>query len=187
MQRLIAGGGLEAPHEVADAHAVLPGDVFEAEFVGKMLFEPMLDLQDDHVLVQLLPTKADTPRRVAALHFVENVTGHGLGDVGAAEAFDQVDIQVARRGSATGAIQVVGVGEVLVLVELDLGKALAECIEEAPVGGRLLAIEQSSFRQPEHPGGFATEHGAASVLITQPRQHLGVAGAQGVEVIPEGR
>ena len=59
LQRLVAGGCLEAAHEVADAHAVFPRDVFEAELVGKVLFEPVLDLQDDHVLVQLLPTKTD--------------------------------------------------------------------------------------------------------------------------------
>ena len=40
----------------------LPGDVFKAEFVGKVLFKPMLDLQDDHVLMQLLPAKPDPPR-----------------------------------------------------------------------------------------------------------------------------
>src|SRR5476651_1983175 len=31
VQRLVAGGGLEAPHEVANAHAMLPGDILEAE------------------------------------------------------------------------------------------------------------------------------------------------------------
>jgi hypothetical protein len=123
VQRLVAGGGLEAAHEVADAHAVVAGHVLEAELVGEVLFEPVLDLQDDHVLVQLLPAKADAPGRVAALHFVENVAGHGTGHVGAAETLDQVDIQVAGRGGAAGAVQVVGVGQVLVLVQRTLGSA----------------------------------------------------------------
>ena len=187
MQRLVAGGGLEAAHEVADAHAVLPGHVLEAELVGEMLFEPVLDLQDDHILVQLLPAETDPSRRIVALHFVKNIAGHGLGDVGAAEAFDQIDIEVAGRGGAAGAVQVVGVGQVLVLVELDLGEALAEGREETPIGGRLLAIEQPGFGQPEHPGRFAAEHRAAGVLFAQPRQHLRVARTQGIEVIPEGR
>ncbi|CNL83629.1 Uncharacterised protein [Mycobacterium tuberculosis] len=62
MQRLVTGGGLEATHEVADAHAVFAGDVFEAELVGEVFFKPVLDLQDDHVLVQLLPAKPNTSR-----------------------------------------------------------------------------------------------------------------------------
>ncbi|MNP33233.1 hypothetical protein D3C76_1264570 [compost metagenome] len=86
--------------------------------------------------------------------------------VGAAEALDQVDVQVAGRSSAAGAVEVVGVGQVLVLVEADLGEALFELVEETPVGGRLLAIEQAGLGQPEHAAGFATEHGAAGVLLT---------------------
>ncbi len=85
MQRFVAGSGLETTHEVADAHAVFAGHVFEAELVGEVFFEPMLDLQDDHVLVQLLPAETDPPRRIAALHFVKNVAGHSLGHVGAAK------------------------------------------------------------------------------------------------------
>ncbi|MNJ52536.1 hypothetical protein D3C77_478770 [compost metagenome] len=70
--------------------------ILEAELVGKMFFEPLLDLQDVQVLMQLLPAKTHASRGVAALHFIEGVAGHRLGDVGAAEAFDQVDIQIAR-------------------------------------------------------------------------------------------
>ncbi|MNY23049.1 hypothetical protein D3C86_1566970 [compost metagenome] len=62
MQWLVTGGGLEAAHEVADAHAVFAGDVFEAELVGEVFFEPVLDLQDDHVLVQLLPAESNPSR-----------------------------------------------------------------------------------------------------------------------------
>ena len=46
MQRLVAGGGLKAPHEVADAHAVLAGDVLEAEFLCVVGLKPFPDLQD---------------------------------------------------------------------------------------------------------------------------------------------
>ncbi len=74
---------------------MLAGDVFKAKFVGKVLFKPMLDLQNHHVLMQFLPAKTDSPRRIRAAHFVENVAGDGLGDVGATEALDQVDVEVA--------------------------------------------------------------------------------------------
>ncbi|MNJ55748.1 hypothetical protein D3C77_512660 [compost metagenome] len=145
---------------------MVAGHVLEAELVGEMLFEPVLDLQDDQVLVQFLPAKAHAPRGVVALHFVEDVAGHRLRHVGAAESLDQVDVQVAGRSSAAGAVEVVGVGQVLVLVEADLGEAFFELVEETPVGGRLLAIEQPGLGQPEHAAGFATEHGAAGVLLT---------------------
>ncbi len=187
MQGFVAGGGLEAAHEVANAHAVLAGHVFEAELVGEVFFEPVLDLQDDHILMQFLAAKADASRGVTALHFIEDVPGYGLGDVGPAEALDQVDVQVAGRGGAAGAVEVVGVGQVLVLIELDLGEAFAEGAEEAPVGGGLLAVEQSGFGQPEHAGGLAAEYGAAGVLGTQPGQYLWITLAQGVEVVPERR
>ncbi|MNH18786.1 hypothetical protein D3C79_785030 [compost metagenome] len=95
MQRLVTGGALEAAHEVADAHAVVARYIFEAELVGKVFFKPLLDLQDDQVLVQLLAAKSHTPRGVVALHLVEDVAGHRLGDIGAAETLDQVDVQVA--------------------------------------------------------------------------------------------
>ena len=130
------------------------GDVFEAELVGEMFFEPMLDLQDDHVLVQLLPTEPDTPRRIAALHLVKDVAGHGLRHVRAAEAFDQIDVEITGRGGAAGAIEVIGIGQVLVLIQIDLGKALGKGVEETPVGGRFLAIEQAGFGEPEHSRGF---------------------------------
>ena len=95
VQGFVAGGQLKPAHKVADAHAVIARDVFEAELVGEVLFEPMLDLQDDHVLVQLLATKADTPRGVVALHLVKDVAGHGLGDIGAAKTLDHVDVKIA--------------------------------------------------------------------------------------------
>src|SRR3546814_4114964 len=93
MQWFVPRGGLEAAHEVADAHAVLPGDVLKAKLVGEVFFEPVLDLQDDHILVQFLTAEADSSRRVAALHFIQNVSCHSLGHVGAAEASDEVDIE----------------------------------------------------------------------------------------------
>lgn len=155
MQRFVARRGLEAAHEVADAHAVFARDVFKAEFVGEVLFEPMLDLQDDHVLVQLLPAKSHAPRCVAALDFVQDVSRNGLRHVGAAESLDQVDIEIARRDGAACAIQVVGVGQVFFLIEQHIREAIRELIEETPVGGRLLAIEQTGFGQPEHAAGFA--------------------------------
>ncbi|MCY1401760.1 hypothetical protein D9M71_168830 [compost metagenome] len=141
------------------------GNVLETEFVGEMRFQPLLDLQDYQVLVQFLPTEANAPRGVVALHFVERVTGHGLGDVGAAEALDQVDIQIASRRGAASAIQVVGVGQVFVRVERDIRVALAELAEEPPVGGRFLAIEQAGFGQPEDAAGLATEDGATGMLL----------------------
>jgi len=55
----------------------------------------MLDLQDDHVLVQLLAAKADAPRGVIALYFVKDVAGYGLGDIGAAKTLDHVNVEVA--------------------------------------------------------------------------------------------
>ncbi|MNC82637.1 hypothetical protein D3C75_1362230 [compost metagenome] len=60
-----------------------------------MLFEPVLDLQDDHILMQLLSAEANAAGGIAALHFIQDVTGHGLGHVGAAETLDQIDIEVA--------------------------------------------------------------------------------------------
>ncbi|MNF86883.1 hypothetical protein D3C84_693340 [compost metagenome] len=75
----------------------------------------------------------------------------------------------------------------LVLVELDIGETFLEGVEKTPVGGRFLAIEQSGFGQPEHPGGLAAEHRATGVLLAQPWQHLWITLAQGVEIVPEGR
>ncbi|MOA13994.1 hypothetical protein D3C78_1340690 [compost metagenome] len=95
MQRFVTGGGLEAAHEIADAHAMFPGNILEAEFIGEVLFEPLLDLQDDHVLVQFLPAEADPPWRIAALHFIQDIPRHGLGDVGATEAFNEVNVEIA--------------------------------------------------------------------------------------------
>ena len=69
--------------------------ILEAELVGEMLLQPVLDLQDDQVLVQLLAAEAHAPWRVVALHFVEDVAGHGTRHIGAAETLDQVDVQVA--------------------------------------------------------------------------------------------
>jgi hypothetical protein len=40
---------------------VLAGDVLEAELVRVVIFQPMLDLQNGRVLVQLLPAKAQRP------------------------------------------------------------------------------------------------------------------------------
>ncbi|MNC34236.1 hypothetical protein D3C75_826610 [compost metagenome] len=152
-----------------------------------MFFEPVLDLQDDQVLVQLLPAKAHAPGGVVALHFVEDVAGHGAGHVGATEAFDQVDVQVAGRGGAAGAVQVVGVGQVLVLVQPDLREAFGKAVEEAPVGGRFLAVEQAGLGQPEHTTGLGAQHSATGMLFTQPRQHLWITLQQVVEIIPVGR
>ena len=62
MQGFVPRCDLEAAHEVADAHAVFTGHVFETKLVGKVLFEPVLDLQNNHVLMQLLPAEANAPR-----------------------------------------------------------------------------------------------------------------------------
>nr|BFE94386.1 hypothetical protein GCM10020185_49220 [Pseudomonas brassicacearum subsp. brassicacearum] len=75
----------------------------------------------------------------------------------------------------------------LVLVQVYLGEALLEGIEETPVGGGFLAVEQPGLRQPEHPGGFAAEYRTARVLFAQPRQDLGITLAEGGEIVPEGR
>ncbi|MNP11002.1 hypothetical protein D3C76_1031700 [compost metagenome] len=75
----------------------------------------------------------------------------------------------------------------LVLVQVYLGEAFLEGVEETPVGGRFLAIEQAGLGQPEHPGGFAAEYRAARVLFAQPGQDLGITLAEGGEIIPEGR
>ncbi|MNR54255.1 hypothetical protein D3C85_1744100 [compost metagenome] len=74
---------------------MFPGNVLEAEFIGEVLFQPLLDLQDDHVLVQFLPAEADPPWRIAALHLIQDIPRNGLGDVGATEAFDEIDVEVA--------------------------------------------------------------------------------------------
>ncbi|RMV63912.1 HTH-type transcriptional regulator glxA [Pseudomonas syringae pv. pisi] len=187
MQRLVACGGLKAAHEIANAHAVLTGHVFKAELVGKVLFQPVLDLQNDHVLMKLLTAKTDSPRRVGATHFIEDVAGDGLGDIGAAEALDQINVQIAGRGRAARAIHVVGVGQVLFLIEQDLGIALGECAEKAPVGRRFLAVQQAGFGKPVDAGGFGAEYRAVGVLFAQPRQDLWVTLAEDFKIVPEGR
>lgn len=141
VQRLVAGSGLEAPHEVADAHAVVAGDVLETELVGEVVFQPLLDLQDRRVMVQLLSAEADAPWGVAALYFVEGIPGHRLGHRSAAETLDQIDVEVAGGGDAAGAEQVVGIGQVLLLIEQHVREAFGEFSIEAPVGGRFLAIQ----------------------------------------------
>lgn len=75
----------------------------------------------------------------------------------------------------------------LVLVQADLREAFGKAVEEAPVGGRFLAIEQAGFGQPEHTTGLGAQHRATRVLFTQPRQHLWVTLQQVVEIIPVGR
>jgi len=187
VQRLVTCRALEAAHEVADAHAVVAGHILEAELVGEVFLQPMLDLQNDQVLMQLLPAKAHAPRGVVALHFVEDVAGRGAGHIGAAEALDQVDVQVAGRSGAAGAIDIVGVGQVLVLVQPDLRKAFGKAGEEAPVGRRLLAIEQAGFGQPEHTTGLGAQHRTAGMLFTQPWQHLWITLQEVVEIVPVGR
>src|SRR3990167_8840913 len=102
----------------------------------EVLFQPLLDLQDGQVLVQLLPAKTDAPRGVAEQHF---------------------------------------------------GKTFGELLEKAPVGGRFLAVEQAGLGHPEHAGGFATDRAAVGVAVFEPAEHLGMALAEGVEVVPEGR
>src|ERR1700712_5461 len=136
--------------------------------------------------MQLLPAETHTPRRIAALHFIEDIPGHCLPHIGAAEALDQVDVQIARRDRAAGAIQVIGVGQVLFLIEQHFREALGEVIEEAPVSGRLLAVEQPGFGQPEYATGLTAQYCASCVLFTQPGQDLWVALAQGVEIVDEG-
>ena len=73
------------------------------------------------------------------------------------------------------------------LVEQHLGEAFGKFVEEAPVGGRFLAVEQAGLGHPEHPSGFAANRAAGSVAFAQPAEYLGVALAEGVEVVPEGR
>ncbi|MNF68680.1 hypothetical protein D3C84_505430 [compost metagenome] len=165
VQGFVAGGALEAAHEIADAHAVFAGHVLEAELVGEVLLQPLLDLQDGQVVVQLLPAEADAPGGVVALHFVEDVAGHALGHAGAAVTLDQVDVEVAGRGHAAGAIQVVGIRQVLVLIERYLGEAFGELAEEAPVGGRFLAVEQAGLGHPEHPFGFAADRATGRMTL----------------------
>lgn len=164
VQRLVAGSGLEAPHEVADAHAVVAGDVLETELVGEVVFQPLLDLQDRRVMVQLLSAEADTPWGVAALYFVEGIPGHRLGHRSAAETLDQIDVEVAGGGDAAGAEQVVGIGQVLLLVEQHVREAFGEFSIEAPVGGSFLAIQQTCLGQPEDPGRLAAEGGSSAWL-----------------------
>lgn len=95
MQRLVARSGLEAPHEVADAHTVFSCNVLKAELFGKMLFEPLLDLQDNHILMQFLPTEPHPSWHIVALHFVKNIAGDCLSNVGSAKTLDQINVQVA--------------------------------------------------------------------------------------------
>jgi len=95
MQGFVACRQLEAPHKITNAHAVLASHVLEAELVGKVFFELVLDLQNDHVLMQLLPAKPDAAGGVVALHFIQDVACDGLGNIGATEAFDQVNVKVA--------------------------------------------------------------------------------------------
>ena len=52
---------------------MVAGDVLETELVGEVVFQPLLDLQDRRVMVQLLTAEADTPWGVAALYFVEGI------------------------------------------------------------------------------------------------------------------
>ncbi|MCY1446151.1 hypothetical protein D9M71_627000 [compost metagenome] len=132
------------------------GDILEAELVRIVLLQPLLDLQDGRVVVQLLAAEAQAAGRIAALHFVQYVPGHALCHADAAEAFDYVDEHVAGRGVAAGAEDVIDVDDVFFLVERDLWVALGELAEEAPVGGRFLAVEQAGLGEPEHPGSFAT-------------------------------
>ncbi|MNF63805.1 hypothetical protein D3C84_455170 [compost metagenome] len=166
---------------------MLTRHILEAELVGEVLFQPLLDLQDSHVVVQLLAAEADAARSVAALYLVEDVAGYRLGDTGAAETLDQVDVEVAGRGDAASAIEVVGVRQMLVLVQQHLGEALGELAEEAPVGGRLLAVQQAGLGHPEHPAGLAADDAACGVAFAQPVADLWMARAQGIEVAPEGR
>ena len=70
MQRFVAGCGLEAAHEVANAHAMLAGHVLKAKLLGKMLLQPLLDLQYGHVLMQFLTAEANDAGGIAALYFV---------------------------------------------------------------------------------------------------------------------
>ncbi|MNH18785.1 hypothetical protein D3C79_785020 [compost metagenome] len=75
----------------------------------------------------------------------------------------------------------------LVLIQADVGEAFGKLVEEAPVGGRFLAVEQAGLGQPEHTTGFAAEHRAAGVLLAQPGQDLWITLADGIEIVPEGR
>ncbi|MNI52663.1 hypothetical protein D3C73_1074630 [compost metagenome] len=72
-----------------------------------------------------------------------------------------------------------------VLIELDLWEAFGEGIEEAPVSGRFLAIEQPGFGQPENTSGLAAQYGTACMLLAQPGQDLRVTFAEVVEIVPE--
>ena len=166
---------------------MIAGHVFEAKLIRQMVFEPVLDLQDDHVLMQFLPAKTDTSGGVVTLNLVQDVTGHGLGNIGAAEALDQINVQVAGRRRATRAVQVVCIGQVFVLIEVNLWIALGERAEKAPIGRGFLAVEQSGLGEPEDPGGFCAQDGATGMLFAQPRQDLRVALAQGVKIVPKGR
>ena len=75
----------------------------------------------------------------------------------------------------------------LVLIQPDLREALGKAVEEAPVGSRLLAIEQAGLGQPEHATGLGAQYRAAGMLFTQPWEHLWITLQQVVEVVPVGR
>ncbi len=152
-----------------------------------MFFQPFLDLQHAGVQVQLLSTEAEAPGAVVALDLEQHVARHALSDVRAAEAFDQVHIQIAGRGGAAGTEQVVAVGQVLAGGELHARKALDELAGETPVGRRLAVVQQARMRHPEGAGGLAADRTACGMLLAEPGRDLRVAGRERVEVGPERR
>ena len=70
MQRFVTGCTLESTHEVANAHAVLTGYILESEFVRIVFFEPLLDLKNGDVLMQLLTAEANNTGCVATLDLI---------------------------------------------------------------------------------------------------------------------
>ncbi len=168
VQGLVAGGRLETTHEVADAHAVFACDILEAKLVREMRFEPFLDLQYAGVEVELLAAEADSARAVVALHFEQHVARHALGDVRATEALHQIHVQIAGRGGAAGAIEIVAVGHVLVGGELHPREASTELFGEAPMRGRFLVIQQPGRGHPERACRLSADRAALRVTLAQP-------------------
>ena len=187
MQRFVAGGSLEAAHEVTNAHAVLAGDILKAKLLGKMLLQPLLNLQYGHVLMQFLTAEANNAGGIAALYFVQGIACDRLGYLASAELFDQVDGQIAAGGDACGAIDVVRIGDVFVLAQNYFGKALAEFLEKPPVGGRFPAIQQACRSYPEYSGRFGADQRTACMLGLKPGDDVRIALEHLVKIAPEGR
>jgi hypothetical protein len=173
--RRMAGRGLEAADEVARAHAEQAREPLEAELLPAVAVDPLLGAVDRRVRV----ARPDREHREARLAVARHVEQQALGalhrQLAPAELLDQVEREVEGGVDAASAVDAVGLGDELVRAPVDAREAGAVGLDEAPVRGGALLVEEAGRGGERHAGADARDARAARARAAQVRDHRGVA------------